>query len=103
MRLTLMRQLAVGLTNAVPPVRSDLETAADDDEDALIASELIPDLTSLKWNLWHGNVRRALEIVDDIACAVASLSIRSENAIKLARMLREFSGYVRANRAFIPN
>jgi hypothetical protein len=103
MRLTLMRQLAIGLTNAVLPVRSDLETAGDgDDDEALIASELIPHLTSLKWNLWHGNVRRALDLVDDLGFNVESLSKRSDNANKLARMLREFRGYIYANRAFIP-
>lgn len=85
-------------------MRSDLQTAADDDDDeTLIASELIPDLTSLKWNLWHGNVRRALELVDDLGCNVDSLPTRSDNANKLARMLREFRGYIPANRAFIPN
>ena len=105
MRLTLMRQLAIGLTNAVPPVRSDIRTGADDDDvdETLLAAELIPDLTGLKWNLWHGNVRRALELVDDLDCNVESLSTRSDNANKLARMLREFRGYIHANRAFIPN
>ena len=100
MRLTLMRQLAVGLTNAALPTRSDLEN--DDDDETLIASDLISTLTSLKWNLWHGNVRRALEIVDDLAYNIASLSNRTGTAIKLARMLREFVGYIDANRAFIP-
>jgi hypothetical protein len=55
------------------------------------------------WNLWHGNVRRALAIVDDLACDVASLSNEYENRPKLQRMLREFSGYIDANRALIPN
>src|SRR5665213_3289522 len=98
MRLTLMRQLAVGITNSVLEVRSGRETAGEEDDDyeTLTVSELIPDLTSLKWNLWHGNVRRALEIVDDLACSVASLSTRSDNANKLARMLREFRGYIHA-------
>jgi hypothetical protein len=101
MRLTLMRQLALGLTNAARSADSDLES--DTDDATAIASELIPNLTSLKWNLWHGNVRRALERVDDLACGVASLSNESENRPKLLRMLREFSGYIDANRAFIPN
>ncbi len=65
MRLTLMRQLAIGLANAAAqPAHSDSQS---DTDDTAIASELIPNLTSLKWNLWHGNVRRALEIVDDLA------------------------------------
>jgi hypothetical protein len=61
------------------------------------------DLESLNWNLWHGNVRRALAIVDNLACDVALLSNECENRPKLQRMLREFSGYIHANRAFIPN
>ena len=101
MRLTLMRQLALGLTNAVRAAQS--EPQSDSDDETSIGSELIPDITSLKWNLWHGNVRRALEIVDDLSCEVASIPCGSESKPKLVRMLREFGGYIDANRAFIPN
>jgi hypothetical protein len=44
-----------------------------------------------------------LEKIDDAADEVASLSAQSDNTKKLARMLREFSGYIEANRAFIPD
>ncbi|MGH7717052.1 MAG: ISKra4 family transposase, partial [Vulcanimicrobiaceae bacterium] len=104
MRLTLMRQLALGLTNAVraaQPARPPEQSETDDE--TVTGSELIADITSLKWNLWHGNVRRALEGVDDLSCEVKSIPFESENKPKLARMLREFGGYINANRAFIPN
>jgi len=95
MRFTLMRQLALGLTNA--------QRQSDTDEETAPGSELIPDIISLKWNLWHGNVRRALEIVDELSCEVMSIPHGSESKPKLLRMLREFGGYIDANRAFIPN
>ena len=101
MRLTVMRQLALGVTNAARAVQPGCDRDADDE--AFTESELLRDLESLKWNLWHGNVRRALEKIDDVADEVASLSAQSDNTTKLARMLREFSGYIEANRAFIPN
>ena len=101
MRVRLMRQLALGLTNAVRAAQPELQSDADGE--TATRFELIADITGLKWNLWHGNVRRALEIVDDLSCEVASLPHASESKPKLVRMLREFDGYIDANRTFIPN
>jgi hypothetical protein len=102
MRLTaVMHQPALGVSNAARAVQPGCDRDADNK--ALTGFELLRDLESLKWNLWHGNVRRALAIVDDLICDVASLSNECENRPKLQRMLREFSGYIHANRAFIPN
>jgi hypothetical protein len=89
------------VSNAARAVQPGFDRDADNE--ALTGFELLRDLESLKWNLWHGNVRRALAIVDDLACDVASLSKECENRLKLQRMLREFSGYIHANGAFIPN
>jgi len=54
MRITVMTQLAKGMR--VPPELS-----------AALAAEL----QRLKWFLWHGNVFRSLQTVDDIAGATA--------------------------------
>jgi len=78
MRVTLMRQLAIDLTNA--------QRHSDAEGETPIGSELIRDLASLKWNLWHGNVRRALEIVDDLSREVASLPHGSGSKPKLVRI-----------------
>ncbi len=96
MRLTLMNQLAVGLVNAG-------EEGKAEEGDASVVAEIVRDLKSVKWNLWHGNIRRALWRIEDLDNAVESLATPSEHRTKMARMLREFACYIEANRAFIPN
>jgi hypothetical protein len=57
-------------------------------------------LEQLKWFLWHGNVFRALQVIealeDDLAAAGAEQT-------KVATAPREFDGYLRASGAWIPN
>ncbi|MBV8609090.1 MAG: ISKra4 family transposase, partial [Singulisphaera sp.] len=60
-------------------------------------------LESLKWHLWHGNVYRALQIIEDLECDLDSPAERSERAKKLLKSVSEFHHYIEANRAFIPN
>jgi hypothetical protein len=96
MRLTVMNQLAVGLANAA-------KTGNTGDVDKNIAADIVKDLDSLKWNLWHGNVQRALSKIVSLDIGVESLELSSGNKAKLSRMLEEFSSYISANRRFIPN
>jgi len=96
MRLTVMNQLAVGLVNAAKAGNSG-------DVDKKIAADIVQDLDSLKWNLWHGNVQRALNKIISLDIGVESLELSSGNKEKLSRMLEEFSSYISANRRFIPN
>jgi hypothetical protein len=96
MRLTVMHQLAVGLINA-----TQAGNACDNDKK--IAADIVQDIDSLKWNLWHGNVRQALSAIVHLGISVDSLEIQYENKAKLSRMLDEFSSYIEANRLFIPN
>ena len=60
-------------------------------------------LESLKWHLWHGNVYRALQIIEDLECDLESRDERSERAKKLLKAVSEFRHYIEANRASIPN
>jgi len=83
MRITVMTQLAKG--PRVPPEQS-----------ATLAAQL----QRLKWFLWHGNVFRALQTVDDITTDLADTGVESG---KLARAVREFGGYLAANASAIPN
>jgi hypothetical protein len=96
MRLTLMHQLAVGLVNATQARKAD----AQDQE---ITATIVRDIASLKWNLWHGNVRRAQSQVTYLGFGVEALETCSDNKAKLSRMLDEFASYISANRFFIPN
>ena len=87
MRLTVMGQMAKGLGLGG---RGDL------------ASEAARQLQRLKWFLWHGNLFRALQVVEDLEEDL-QLEEAGPEQRKLLRAIREFDGYLRANRASIPN
>lgn len=100
MRLTVMGQQAKGL--ALEGV--SVEPAGGDDEVGwLDIPALEKQLESLKWHLWHGNVYRALQIIEDLECDLDSPAGRSDRAKKLLKFVGEFHHYIEANRAFIPN
>jgi hypothetical protein len=65
MRLTVMGQYVKGLTAELraadkKPIPSD----GDEADERIDAADIAQRLERLKWNLWHGNVRRALQLVD---------------------------------------
>jgi hypothetical protein len=99
MRLTVMGQMAKGLATAVKP-----PTAAEGEREGVLdVPEIEKNLKRLKWNLWHGNVYRALQLVEDLQVDLQFLEAPSENIKKLLKAAREFGGYIAANRVFIPN
>jgi hypothetical protein len=59
-------------------------------------------LEHLKWNLWHGKVPRALEIVDELVYALEVEDASLEHR-KLLKAVRAFETYLTRNRALIPN
>jgi hypothetical protein len=87
MRLTVMSQLAKSIE-------------ADDQPN--LSAEIEKDLERLKWNLWHGDVHKALQIVEDLEFALDLEENRQEQR-KLLKAVREFGTYITANRPFIPN
>jgi hypothetical protein len=99
MRLTVMGQMAKGLARAVKP-----PTAAEGEREGVLeVPEIEKNLKRLKWNLWHGNVYRALQLVEDLQVDLQFLEAPSESTKKLLKAAREFGGYIAANRVFIPN
>jgi hypothetical protein len=94
MRLTVMQQSAKSL-----PL-----TIQDEEEVYVLRETVVRDLERLKWCLWHGNVYRALQVVEsvemdlDIAAATGDGTAR-----KLFKAVEEFHTYIDRNRAFIPN
>ncbi len=84
MRITVLTQLAKGL-------RCQSEISAN------IAKEL----QRVKWFLWHGNVFRARQTVDDLTTDLTT-DVGVESG-KLAKAVREFGGYLAANACAIPN
>jgi hypothetical protein len=87
LRLTGMSRLAQGVREAdQPDLSADLEEM----------------LEHLKWNLWHGKVPRALEILDELAYAL-DVEDGSPEHRKLLKAVNAFETYVANHRAFIPN
>jgi hypothetical protein len=60
-------------------------------------------LERVKWFLWHGNVYRALEVIEDLDCRLESIEGSSEKQRRLLKAVREFGNYISANQSFIPN
>jgi hypothetical protein len=87
MRITLMGQLAKALCSR---------------ENPKLATELAEELHRLKWYLWHGNVFLAQQTIDYVQLDVDNEDASPEQR-KLSKAVSEFSGYIRANGAWIPN
>jgi hypothetical protein len=83
---------------AKPSTGGNAEPAAQSE-----AKSMEQELQSLKWNLWHGNVERALERIEELQWDLEFRIGRSENQSKLLKQLREFDGYIRNNQDYIPN
>jgi len=85
-----------------------LAAAADDSEaeeegPPIDGKAMTAQLDRVKWFLWHGNVPRALEVLDDLEGDLELLSSPGERGRKLLKALGEFRGYIAINRACIPN
>ena len=94
MRLTVLQQTAKGLSLTI-----------QDEEDTYVLREaVVRELERLKWFLWHGNVYRALQMVEsvemdlDVAAATGDGTAR-----KLLKAVEEFHTYIEHNGGFIPN
>jgi len=96
MRLTVMGQLVKGLVSGV-------SSLSDGDGEVPDSAEIQKNLERIKWNLWHGNVRRALLLVDDLESDLDAIEGPSDTGKKLLRAVSEFGGYITANQSFIPN
>ena len=83
MRITVLNQMAKGVS------------VQDKGE------EFEKDLERVKWFLWHGNVYKALQVLEDLAWDVDAEA--GGEAQRLARTLHEFEHYIRTNRSSIPN
>jgi hypothetical protein len=88
MRVTVMGQMAKGLApREVPEADSDVERQ----------------LERVKWYVWHGNVFRALQVLDDLLMDLEDIELTTERVKKLRKAVDEFRGYIAVNRPFIPN
>jgi hypothetical protein len=102
MRLTVMGQMTKGLvseTNCPEELDEDEESKEWKVDTAAIEKKL----ERVKWFLWHGNVYRALQVIEDLECELESLEESSEKQKKLLKAVTEFNHYISVNQSFIPN
>ncbi len=87
MRITTMKQMAKGLT-----IYKEFET-------------LEKKLDRIKWFLWHGNVCKALQALDDMLFDIEYIEDNPEyeKSLKFVKTVREFRGYIYNNKELIPN
>jgi len=60
-------------------------------------------LERVKWYLWHGNVFRALQVVEYVQWQLEDLDEEVPASRKLTKTVSEFHSYITANEGFIPN
>ena len=77
----------------------------DEEEDYPLRDPVVRNLERLKWYLWHGDVFKALQVVQsvemDLDAAVANDSHATVR--KLLKAVEEFHTYIENNGGFIPN
>ncbi len=85
MRLTVLKQRARALSmlEGLPPLEEESER--------------------IKHYLWHGNVFKALGLLEGIAINVGCYEASDTVATRLAKKVEEFHHYIRVNQPFIPN
>ena len=98
MRLRVMGQMAKGLVNEQNITSAHPEDAEEEDP-----ADIGKELERVKRFLWHGNVVRASDTIEDIEGELDFLSQDGESRRKLFKAVREFRGYIEANQNFIPN
>jgi hypothetical protein len=108
MRLTVMGQFVKGLATELEAADKKSTTQAEEEEadERLDAGDVARRLERLKWHLWHGDVRRALQVIDWLEEDFEDASSRFvENGGKLYKYkaIQEFGHYISVNRAFLPN
>lgn len=107
MRLTVLHQMAkapaaADLLDRRGPWCEDL----DDDDLRHLGADLsgVPHhLDRLKWFCWHGNVFRALQLLDDLTFDLEVVADAGPEYAKLHKALAELRGYIAANASSIPN
>jgi hypothetical protein len=95
MRLTVLQQIAKGLP----------EQTRDEEVDYPLRDPVVRNLDCLKWYVWHGNVYKALQVVQSVEMDLDAAVAMSDHgtARKLLKAVEEFHTYIANNQGFIPN
>ena len=102
MRLTVMTQMTKGMITELASQKKT-KKEADEIESTDVPTQLLKQLESIKWHLWHGNVTDALARIHDVDDDLEIWEENPTNKKKLLKLVHEFETYIRANGAFIPN
>ncbi|CAN5283366.1 hypothetical protein BH10PSE19_BH10PSE19_05540 [soil metagenome] len=62
----------------------------------------IEELERIKWYLWHGNVFRALKVLESLGFSIDPEN-KDSKEYKLNQLLEEFYTYIGNNQTLIPN
>ena len=94
MRLTVLQQTAKGLP----------DQTRDEEEDYPLRDPVVRELERLKWYLWHGNVYKALQVVQSIEMDLDAAVATSGHATarKLLKAVEEFHTYIENNQGSFP-
>jgi hypothetical protein len=95
MRLTVLQQTAKRLP----------EQTRDEEVDYPLRDPVVRNLDRLKGYVWHGNVYKALQVVQPVEMDLdAAVATRGHGtARKLLKVVEEFHTYIANNQGFIPN
>jgi hypothetical protein len=95
MRPTVLQQTAKGL----------LQMTSDGEEDYPPRNPVVRDFELLKWYLWHGNVYKALQVVQSVEMDLeAAVATRCHGTTrKRLKAMEEFHTYIENYPGFIPN
>jgi len=89
MRLQVLSQMAKGLA-AEAQIAQALAEGVEEDNKPLKVEELEKSLESLKWNLWQGNVHRALQLVEELEWELELMAERLRQSV--AKQGADFDG-----------
>jgi hypothetical protein len=87
MRITVLNQFAKGLLKSDPSQGKEVKNY----------------LESIKWFLWHGNVEKALDRIEDCYIICIDEELKYRNRKKLENYLDELNTYIENNCHLIPN
>ncbi|MXQ10588.1 ISKra4 family transposase [Microvirga makkahensis] len=87
MQITVLRQFAQGLVH----------------HDKNAGTAVLDGLRRIKWFLWHGNIYRAREAIDDLVLDLEALDSCYPNLRKLRTTIRKFQLYITSNEASLIN
>jgi hypothetical protein len=87
MRLTVLDQYAKGLMHC----------------DAVLGEEIREKIARLKWALWHGNLYKALDKIEDLESLIYNFEETYPKFKQLRKAVEEFRTYIGNNRHLIPN